>query len=81
MFSEELYTAAGESGLGSFCIVSEELLEIRQGLKRSLVILMSDSVFACGCPNKSFGHLTVIVGSGVRAKCIVLRWCVLNVLY
>ena len=23
----------------------------------SLVILMSDSVFACGCPKKSFGYL------------------------
>ena len=38
----------------------------------SLVILMSDSVFACGCPKKSFGYksdlfiyLIVIVGSGV----------------
>ena len=31
----------------------------------SLVILMSDSVFTCGCPKKSSGYLTVIVGSGV----------------
>ena len=31
----------------------------------SLVILMSDSVFACGCAKKSFGYLIVIVGSGV----------------
>ena len=31
----------------------------------SLVILMSDSVFARGCPKKSFGYLIVIVGSGV----------------
>ena len=31
----------------------------------SLVILMSDSVFACGFPKKSFGYLIVIVGSGV----------------
>ena len=31
----------------------------------SLVILMSDSVFPCGCPKKSFGYSIVIVGSGV----------------
>ena len=31
----------------------------------SLVILMSDSVFTCGCPKKSFGYLIVIVGPGV----------------
>ena len=31
----------------------------------SLVILMSDSVFHYGCLKKSFGYLTVIVGSGV----------------
>ena len=31
----------------------------------SLVILMSHSVFPCGCPKKSFGYLIVIVGSGV----------------
>ena len=31
----------------------------------SLVILMSDSVFACGCQKKSFEYLLVIVGSGV----------------
>ena len=29
----------------------------------SLVILMSDSVFARGCQKKSFGYLIVIVGS------------------
>ena len=38
----------------------------------SLVILMSDSAFPCGCPKKSFGYLTVIVGSGVlNTLCIV----------
>ena len=31
----------------------------------SLVILMYDSVFACGCPKKRFGYLIVIVRSGV----------------
>ena len=31
----------------------------------SLVIFMSDSLFPCGCPKKSFGYLIVIVGSGV----------------
>ena len=31
----------------------------------SLVILMSDSVFQCGYPKRSFGYLIVIVGSGV----------------
>ena len=28
----------------------------------SLVILMSDGVFACGCPKKSYGYLIVNVG-------------------
>ena len=31
----------------------------------SLVIIVSYSVFPCGCPKKYFGYLTVIVGSGV----------------
>ena len=31
----------------------------------SLLILMSDIVFACGCTKKSFGYLIVTVGSGV----------------
>ena len=31
----------------------------------SLVIIMSDSAFPCGCPKKSFGYLIVLVGSGV----------------
>ena len=34
-------------------------------LMSSLVILMSDSVFAYGCPKKAFGYLIVIVGFGV----------------
>ena len=44
----------------------EEFCEIVfiASMMSSLVILMSDSVFACGCPKKSFG-LIVIVGSGV----------------
>ena len=32
----------------------------------SLVILMSASVFPCGCPKKSFGYLMVIVGSSAE---------------
>ena len=31
----------------------------------SLEILMSDSIFPCGCPKKSFGYLIVIVGCRV----------------
>ena len=31
----------------------------------SLVILISDSVFASGCPKESFGFLIVIVGFGL----------------
>ena len=33
--SEKLYTAVGEGGLGSYCIVSEELLKIHLRLKKS----------------------------------------------
>ena len=31
----------------------------------SVLILMSESVFDCGCPNKSFGYLFVIVVFGM----------------
>ena len=37
----------------------------------SLVILMSHSVFPCGCSKKSFGYSIVIIGSGVL-KTLVL---------
>ena len=45
----------------------EEFCEIVfiASMMSSLVILLSDCVFPCGCPKKSFGYLTVIVGSGV----------------
>ena len=45
----------------------EEFCEIVfiASMMSSLLILMSDSVFACGCPKKSLGYLIVIVGSGV----------------
>ena len=45
----------------------EEFCEIVYiaSMMSSLVILMSSSVFAGGCPKKSFGYLIVIVGSGV----------------
>ena len=45
----------------------EEFCEIVfiASMMSSYVILMSDSVFPCGCPKKSFGYLIVIVGSGV----------------
>ena len=41
----------------------EEFCEIVfiASMMSSLVILMYDSVFACGCPKKSFGYLIVIV--------------------
>ena len=44
----------------------EEFFEIVfiASMMSSLVILMSDSVFTCGCPKQSFGYLIVIVGSG-----------------
>ena len=45
----------------------EEFCEIVfiASMMSSLVILMSDSVFPCGCPKKSVGYLIVIDGSGV----------------
>ena len=45
----------------------EEFCEIVfiASMMSSLVMLMSDSVFPCVCPKKSFGYLIVIVGSGV----------------
>ena len=45
----------------------EEFCEIvcNASMMSSLVISMYDSVFACGCPKKSFRYLIVIVGSGV----------------
>ena len=53
----------------------EELCEIVYiaSMMSSLVILMSDSVFQCGCPKKSFGYLIVIVGSGVL-KSLLYCW-------
>ena len=46
---------------------TEEFWEIVSiaSMMYSLAILMSDSVFACGCQKKSFGCLIVIAGSGV----------------
>ena len=46
---------------------SEEFCEtvFIASMMSSLVILMSDSVFASGCPKKSFGYLIVIVVFGV----------------
>ena len=52
---------------GNSSMPPEEFCEIVfiASMMSSLVILMSDSVFICGCPKKSFGYLIVIVGSGV----------------
>ena len=73
-----LYTAVGEGVpmlllhcLRSIAGISsghpEEFCEIVfiASMMSSLVILMFDSVFPCGCPKKSFGYLIVIIGSGV----------------
>ena len=74
----EAKPVVGEGGLGSYCIVSENCWKFIRAPRRvlgdsffasmmsCLVILMSDSVFGCGCPKKSFGYLIVIVGSLVQ---------------
>ena len=46
-------------------------------MMRSLVILMSASVFPSGCPKKSFGYLIVIVGSGVVHSVVRPFFCCL----
>ena len=67
----KLYTAVGEGGLGRIAGNSsgppEEFCEIVfiASMMSFPVILMPDSVFACGCPKKFFGFLIFIVGSGV----------------
>ena len=83
--SVKLYTAVGEGGLGSCSIIWEVQLEIHQDLRSSYVrlffigsmmsslVILSESVFACGCPKKSFGYLMVFVGSGV-----LRRYCIFN---
>ena len=77
VFSEALYSSwRGWARLllhflGSIAGDSSEPPEEFSGLvfiasmMTSLVILMSDSVFASGCPKKSFGSLIVSVGSEV----------------
>ena len=77
VFRESLYSSwRGWAKLLLHCLRSiagnssgppEELCEIIfiASMMSSHVILMSDSVFHCGCPKKSFGYLIVIVGSGV----------------
>ena len=77
VFREALYSSwRGWASLLLHCLRSialnssgppEELYEIIfiASMMSSLVVLMSDSVFHCGCPKKSFGYFIVIVGSGV----------------
>ena len=77
VFSQALYSSwRGWARLLLHCLISvagntsgppEEFCEIVfiASMMSSIVILMSDSVFPCGCPKKSFGYLTVIAGSGV----------------
>ena len=78
LFSVMLYSVGegGHARLLLHCLRSivgnssgppEEFCEIVfiASMMSSLVILMSDGVFACGRPKKSFGYLIVIVGSGV----------------
>ena len=77
VFREALYSSwRGWARLLLHCLRSiagnsseppEEFSEIVfiASMMSSLVILMSESVFPCGCPKKSFEYLIVIVGSGV----------------
>ena len=69
VFSEALYgSSRGWARLLLHCLrniagnssaLPEEFCEIAfiASMMSSLVILMSDSVFPCGCPKKSFGYL------------------------
>ena len=42
-----------------------EIVFIASMMSSLVVILMSYSLFLCGCPKKTFGYSIVIVGSGV----------------
>ena len=76
VFREALYSSwRGWARLLLHCLRSisgnssgppEEFCEIVfiASMMSSLVILMSDSVFPCGCPKKSFGYLMSSLGPG-----------------
>ena len=77
VFSEALYSSWRgwarlllhflRSNAGNSSGPPDELFEIVfiASMMSSPVMLMSESVFACGCPKKSFGYLIVLVRSGV----------------
>ena len=53
---------------GSPEVFFEIIFIASDSMMSTLVILMSDSVFACGCPKKSFGYLYFPCGLGIRIQ-------------
>ena len=83
VFSEALYSGLrGWARLFQHCLRSNagnsSDLQKNSGadfiayMMSSLIILMSDRIFTCVCPKKSFGYLTYVVGSGVLTT--LLYW-------